>query len=100
MAFERVAAVEKPIFRKFGKFLRGASETRANLSRDALISNVPIIQVMIRAASSGVARKVPIPVKYDRTRPIAGNLLTGRTVLVQRHSGCSGKNEDRCFIRR
>ena len=72
----------------------GAKAFRANLSSRAL-RNVPLIEVMIRTASSGVARNVPIPVHVERTRTYGANLLTGGTVLGQRHWSWSEKNEDR-----
>ena len=78
-----------------GKNSRGAEEIRANRSCDALLKNVQLTEAMSRTASSEVASKVPIPVLDEGTREFALNLLTGRTVLVQRHSSWRAKNEDR-----
>jgi hypothetical protein len=79
-----------------GKNSRGTEEIRANRSCDALLKNVQLTEAMSRTVSSEVASKVPIPVLPDRTRGVAKNLLTGRTVLVQRHFSWRAKNEYRC----
>src|SRR3984893_3786659 len=80
---------------RLGRFSLGAKAFRANLCCGALLRNVPLIEVMIRTASSGVARNVLIPVHVERTRSFGGNLLTGGTVLGQRHWSWGLKNEDR-----
>src|SRR6266436_7249691 len=94
-AFERAAAAEELESPRLGKFSLGAVVFCANLSCGPSLRNVPLIEVMIRTASSGVARNVPIPVHVERTRTLARNLLTGGTVLGQRHWSWSAKNEDR-----
>src|SRR6267378_7063160 len=78
-----------------GKFSLSAKAFRASLGCGASLRNVPVIQGMIRMASRGVARFVPIPVHVERTRTLARNLLTGGTVLGQRHWSWGGENEDR-----
>lgn len=95
LAFERAAAGEELESPRWGKFSRGAKAFSAKLSSGASLRNVPLIEVMIRTASSGVARNVPIPVHVERTRTFGWNLLTNGTVLGQRHSSWGAKNEDR-----
>jgi len=82
-----------------GEFLLGAKAFRANFRCGPSLRNAPLIEVMIRTGSSGVARFVPIPVHVERTRTLARNLLTGGTVLGQRHWSWGLKNEDRCSAR-
>src|SRR6267378_1510965 len=65
-AFERAAAAEELDFQRFGKFSRDARVFRASLSCGASLRIVPLIQGMIRTASSGLARNVSIPVHVER----------------------------------
>jgi hypothetical protein len=74
---------------------RGALKNRANFSSELSKRNVPRSQAMSGTASNTVASRLPIPVLLEATRSLKRNLLTRRTVLVQRNSRWSVKREDR-----
>ncbi|PYU50719.1 MAG: hypothetical protein DMG48_12440 [Acidobacteria bacterium] len=72
-------------FREVGKNPRGAFEDRANFIFGASRRIVLLSQAVSRTASNTVASKLSIPVLVEATRSFIQNLLTRRTVLVQRH---------------
>src|SRR5260370_631233 len=74
----------------------GARGGRASFDCESVRRIIPISQVMSGTANSTVASKLPIQVLFEATRSFIQNLLTGRTVLGQRHWSWGVTKEDRC----
>ena len=77
-------------------FSRGAEEKRAHFSGSLSGSKAPLCRVMSDAPCGQVARTLATPVICEPTRVLTQNLLTRRTVLVQRDLRGERKDEDRC----
>ena len=95
---DRLAVKEEFESQGCGKISRGAKGGGAILDLKPSGTNFPPSPAKSGAVKIEVARKFPIPVHDERTLPFVQNLLTGRTVLVQRNSSGNLKTEYRSLL--